>query len=145
MFTGVRSISPLQNNAIVARGGKEHDRDSRVDYADYNCFFHPQAPSAADYEPGIVASPSVGAHDIKADPKFAIGRLIPYAVDENAVWNRKYTVSQVLALYRERCAPAAGSPLLNAGDPADGKNSYIGAIGPGGNAPDDRFGRFSKP
>lgn len=145
VFTGVRSISPLQNNAIVARGGKEQDRDPRVDYADYNCFFHPQAPSAADYEPGIVARPDAGAHDIKTDPKFAIGRLIPYAVDESEVWNRRYKVSQLLAMYRERYAPADGSPLLNSGDPADGKNSCIGAIGPGSRAPDDRFGRFSKP
>jgi hypothetical protein len=145
VFTGVCSISPLQNNAIVARGGKEHDRDPRVDYADYNCFFNPQAPSAADYEPGINAKPDAGAHDIKADPKFAIGRLIPYAVDENEVWNRRYKVSQVLALYRERYAPADDSPLLNAGDPADGKNSYIGAIGPRSRGPDDRFGRFSQP
>ncbi len=144
VFTGVEPISSLQNNALVARGGKETDRQPRVAYADYNCFYHPQAPRAADYDPGIVSQPHPSEHDIQADPKFAQGRLIPYAVDESEVWNRRYKVSQVLALYRQRYAPAADSPLLNAGDPADGKHSYIGAIGPGDGAPADQFGRFSQ-
>ncbi len=82
------------------------------------------------------------APDVHADPKFAEGRLIPYSVNEADVWNRKYAVSQLLALYRQRYAPAAGSPLVGAGDPADGPGSYIGAIGPGSGAPHDQFGRF---
>jgi hypothetical protein len=143
VFTGVRAISPLANNAIVARGGVEKDNEPRVAYADYNCFFNPQAPAAAAYDPGIVGTKGAGVHDVHADPKFAQGRLIPYSVNQDDVWNRKYAVSEVLALYRQRYAPAAGSPLVNAGDPADGKKSYIGAVGPGNDAPDDRFGRFS--
>jgi hypothetical protein len=144
VFTGVAAISRLANNAIVARGGLEKDDGPRVASADYNCFFHPQAPTAASYDPGLVAQKDAGAHDVHADPKFAEGRLIPYSINEADVWNRKHTVSQVLALYRRRYVPAAGSPLLNAGDPADGKGSYIGAIGPGAGAPNDRFGRLSQ-
>ena len=142
VFTGVQAISPLANNAIVARGGREKDSDSRVAYADYNCFFTPEAPAAATYDRGIVGKNDAGAHDVHADPKFAEGRLIPYSVNEADVWNRKYAVSQLLALYRQRYAPAGGSPLVGAGDPADGPGSYIGAIGPGSGAPHDQFGRF---
>ena len=36
----------------------------------------------------------------------------------------------------------ADSPLIEAGDPADGPGSYIGAVGTGANAPQDNFGRF---
>ena len=38
-------------------------------------------------------------------------------------------------------APAADSPLRNAGDPADGPGSYIGAVGVGDASPRDFFGR----
>jgi hypothetical protein len=143
VFTGVTAISPPARNAIVARGGSEKDNDPRVAYADYNCFFNPQGPAAATYDPGIIDKKDAGTHDVHADPKFAAGRLIPYAVNQADVWKRKYKVSQVLALYRQRYAPAAGSPLLGAGDPADGQNSYIGAIGPGKDAPNDLFGRLA--
>jgi hypothetical protein len=144
VFTGVKAISGLANNAIVARGGKEKDLEPRVAYADYNCFFNPDAPRAADYDPQINAKKDAGAHDVNGDPKFAKGRLIPYPVNDQDIWTRKMGVSQVLGLYRERYGPGAGSPLTGAGDPRDGKDSFIGAIGPGGDAPQDRFGRFSQ-
>jgi hypothetical protein len=142
VFTGVQAIGPLANNAIVARGGVEKDRDPRIAYAGYNCFFNPQAPAAATYDAGIVGKGG-GAHDVHADPEFA-RQPIPSNIDEAEVWNGRVTVSQVLALYRGRYAPAAGSPLVGAGDPSAGRNSYIGAIGPGGDAPGDRFGRLSR-
>ncbi len=142
VFTGVVKISGLQNNAIVSRGSKEKDTDPRIAYADYNCFYNPQSANAAPYDPGINEKPDAGAHDINADPKFAKGKLIPYSVNEDDLWNRKYKVSQVLALYRERYAPAEGSPLINGGDPADGKGAFIGAIGAGKEGAGDLFGRF---
>ncbi len=144
VFTGVNRINSLARKAIVARGGSEKDNEPRVAYADYNCFFNPQATGAGNYDPGINERPAAGAHDIQADPKFAQGPIIPYGVNEADVWAGKFKVSEVLALYRQRYAPVADSPLLNGGDPADGKNSYIGAIGPGKDAPDDLFGRFSR-
>jgi hypothetical protein len=144
VFTGVRPITSIARNAIVARRKNDADSGTRVAYADYNCFFNPDSPTAANYDPGIVEKPDAGAHDVKGDPKFAKGRMIPYTINEDDVWNRKFKVSQVLGLYRERYAPAADSPLLGAGDPADGRNSFIGAIGPGQDAK-DLFGRFSAP
>jgi hypothetical protein len=41
----------------------------------------------------------------------------------------KVTVSKILAYYRDVYSPAADSPLVGAGDPADGKGTNIGAIG----------------
>lgn len=82
-----------------------------------------------------------GAHDLTGDPQFAKGQLIPYPVDEEAVWKGKYGVSQVLAMYRQRYSPAAGSKLIGGGDPADGKGAFIGAIGPGEDMKSDLFGR----
>lgn len=141
VFTGVKAINGLANNAIVARGGKEKDNEPRIAYADYNCFFNPAAPTAAAYDAGIVEKRDAGAHDVMADPKFAQGRLIPYSVNEEEVWNRRYGVSQVLAMYRQRYSPAAGSKLIGGGDPADGKGAFIGAIGPGEDMKSDLFGR----
>jgi hypothetical protein len=37
-------------------------------------------------------------------------------------------------------APAAGSPLTDKGDPADGAGTDIGAIGSGAGDPADQFG-----
>jgi hypothetical protein len=53
------------------------------------------------------------------------------------------TVSAMLAAWRAAYAPTASSPLLGAGDPADGAGSFIGAVGDGTLA-DDRFGTFGR-
>ena len=134
--------------AVVQRGLGDKDTDPRVGYADYNCFFNPDASQLAGYADGLVAGKKLGdsgfgGHDVKADPQFAKGNPLPYPINEADVWNGKFTVAQVLTLYREHYAPKPGSPVLGAGDPADGKDSYIGAIGPGGDAPGDRFGRWA--
>jgi hypothetical protein len=64
------------------------------------------------------------------------------------IWSRKVTVSQILAFYRALYAPAAGSPLIDQGDPADdtggARNTDVGAVGAGSPHPDDRFGTFGK-
>jgi hypothetical protein len=129
---------------VIARGSKETDTEPRVAYADYNCFFITQATGAARYDPKINEKADAGGHDIQTDPMFAKGKQIPYSVNEADVWNKKFKVSQVLALYRERYAPTAGSPVIGKGDPADGKDSFMGAIGPNGcTRADDKFGKFS--
>ena len=51
----------------------------------------------------------------------------------------------MLARFRELYTPAADSPLIDAGDPADGPDVDIGAVGGGRPHQDDRFGRFGKP
>ena len=138
VFTGVNAMSSLTRKAIIARNGGDKDSDPRIDKADYNCFFNPQAPTAENYDAKIVSDENAGEHDIHDDTKFAEGRIVPYSVDEAGVWNRKLKVSDVLALYRKHYAPGEGSPLRN----ADGKNGFIGAIG-SGNGAEDLFGRFS--
>jgi hypothetical protein len=136
VFTGVNKIHSLARNAIVARGGDDKDTEPRIASADYNCFFNPQAPAADPYDTKIVSDENAGEHDIHDDPMFKCGAVIPYAVDEAEVWNRKFAVSKVLTFYRERYAPAEGSPLLN-------PKGFIGAIGDGKKA-EDLFGRFLK-
>lgn len=111
-----------------------------VTYADYNCVFNPQATKAIAYAPGSVSG-NAGGHDIHSDPRFPAGVPTSPPVKLGQMWNHKAKLSQVLSYYRARYAPVAGSPVLGAGDPADGKNSYIGAIGPN-NDPGDRLGRF---
>jgi hypothetical protein len=112
-----------------------------IAHADYNCFFNPQAPKIASYAEGTVAG-KPGVHDVHADP--VLGVEVPSPNKPGQLWNRKAKLSRVLAYYRARYAPASGSPVLGAGDPADGKNPYIGAVGPG-NDPNDLFGRFAGP
>jgi hypothetical protein len=53
-------------------------------------------------------------------------------------------LSQVLAEFRARYTPVAGSPVIDKGDPADGAGVDIGAIeAPGGpQRPDDKLGKY---
>ena len=85
--------------------------------------------------------PAGGAKDAQVDPKFKgpIPTRFPFADAE--IVARKVTVARILAHYREAYTPGAGSPLLGAGDPADGAGSYIGAVGGGKETPKDHFGR----
>jgi hypothetical protein len=146
------SLSSLRNNvftqfsptrgwaaaALVAGGKSESSVGARIAKADYNAWFNP-ATSTAHYAPGIAASP--GGHDISGDPQFT-GKTpqVPFAISEGAVWSRTYGVSKLLDYYRSLYAPRAGSPLVDAGDPADGTGIDIGAIGAGKPHPADRFG-----
>ena len=87
--------------------------------------------------------PRGGGVDDQTDPKFAgpIPKEFPFADDD--IKSRKVTVSKILAYYRMVYSPAEGSPLIGAGDPADGKNTNIGAIG--SEKEPDGFGRFGHP
>lgn len=146
-LAGSSSLSSLRHNVFVGvAGGKQplvwqHDPKASVLNADYNCFFNPQTPHVALYDPAFGGT--FGAHDAKADPKFAQGAAIPYPIDQGAVWTRRCKVSEILAQYRQRYTPTAGSPLIGASDPADGTGSFIGAVGPGANSPQDLFGRYA--
>ena len=53
-------------------------------------------------------------------------------------------MAKILARYRAAYSPAKGSPLIGAGDPADGDGSFIGAVGAGKDPPNDRFGKWKK-
>jgi len=148
-FASVRSNAFTQfanthgpTGSLIAAGPAESSVSApRIANADYNAWFNPLASSTGHYMPGLVGG-AAGAHDVTGDPMFA-GDVpqVPYQVDEGAVWSRAYGVSQVLGYYRALYTPRAGSPLVDAGDPADGAGNDIGAIGAGADDPADKFGK----
>jgi MYXO-CTERM domain-containing protein len=75
-------------------------------------------------------------------------RDIDPIIDEAAIWQGTQTVSEVLALFRARYMPKAGSPIIDAGDPADtdsqGRRADIGAIDADGHD-QDKLGTFGTP
>ncbi|MBI4907523.1 MAG: hypothetical protein HY820_28110 [Acidobacteria bacterium] len=121
----------------------------RLRYADYNAFYNPNAPNQANYGLGVIGrtpgSAGYGLHDLggfngKMNPQFAQPTAIPFPFLPQDIWTRSKKVSDVLASYRARYSPTAGSPLTGAGDPQDGPGN-IGAVGNGEAA--DQFGKFS--
>jgi hypothetical protein len=73
-------------------------------------------------------------------PRGPVPDKFPFSDEE--IKARKVGVSKMQALHRAAYAPAAGSPLIHDGDPADGPGSFIVAIGAGKNPPNDRFGKW---
>lgn len=162
-------VASARNNALTdltpgaraafGRGRDDVDTNPRLAYADYNGFFGAGLAASPHYATGIVAGRTLGdagfgGHDqVAGGAGFALGGEYPYHIFESNLWNRAVSVTsthpaativstaQVLAYYRSRYAPAAGSPLIAHGDPADGADAFIGAIGTGVRA-DDLFGRF---
>lgn len=116
---------------------------ARLGYADYNLFFNPDARERQNYAVSVAGKaervdggfarhdvPAGGEKDAQVDPRFAgpLPREFPFS-DED-IRARKMTVGQILAHYWQAYTPAAGSPLIDAGDPADGTDWYIGAVPP---------------
>jgi hypothetical protein len=101
--------------------------------ADYNAFFGPQQSYSNDMSP---------ANDIDGiDPNLAAPvEGAPFDLDEVGVWKRTLTVPVILATYRTRYTPQAGSPVIDAGDPAGGSGNDIGAVGAGEANASDQFG-----
>jgi hypothetical protein len=131
---------------------EETDSNPRLLYADYNCFYNPGSKGPNNYGAGLVSAHTEGAsgwagHDLggvngQADPGLTGGSALAFTVDESAVWGRTYKLSQVLADMRTKFSPGTGSPVIDAGDPADGAGVDIGAVGGGLNDPADLFGKF---
>ncbi len=136
-------FSPMANRwptkALVSGGDGESSVGNRITKADYNAWFNPLNDASPHYQSGIASSP--GGHDVAGDPLFN-GNVPerPYQIDEGSVWLRTYGVSQVLAYYRALYTPRSGSPLIDAGDTADGSGNDIGAIGAGTQNAADKFG-----
>jgi hypothetical protein len=133
LFTGFAYQNPT---ALFGAGA--------VAAADYNAFYNPDTTDLSRY-----ADSGLGAHDLGGgadiDPRFAQARVVPFPIGDGDIWLRRVTVSQLLSLYRGIYMPAAGSPLIDAGDPADtggARNTDVGAVGAGNAHPDDQFGRF---
>jgi hypothetical protein len=113
----------------------------RVASADYNAWHNPLAPTSARYLAGLVQG-TPGAHDVLGNPQLSGAPEIPYRVSQSCLWLRTCSIGEVLAHYRGLYRPAAGSPLIDAGDPADGAGTAIGAVGPDDSNPADLFGRL---
>lgn len=128
---------------------------ARLGYADYNLFYNPDVAERDNYALTVLGKtertdagfakhdvPAGGARNAQADPRFRgpIPAKFPFADDDIKIG--KVAVSHILAFYRDAYTPGDGSPLINAGDPADGAGSSIGAVGTGKASPNDRFGRF---
>jgi MYXO-CTERM domain-containing protein len=127
-------------------------------YTDYNLFYDMDPSVTANYAVAVAGKaerqdPGFGYHDIpvggaldaQENPKFAgpLPHLFPYS-DADLIAGTA-TVCQVLAYYRKTYQPGAGSPLIDAGDPADGPGNDIGAIGAGVANAQDNFGRLCDP
>ncbi|MBL8798610.1 MAG: hypothetical protein JNM56_32235 [Planctomycetia bacterium] len=132
------------------------EKPARLGYADYNLFHNPTVKTPRNYLLSVAGKverqdagfgkhdvPVGGAKDAQAEPKFK-GPLKKFPFSNEDIRARKVTVSQILAAYRAAYTPAEGSPLIDAGDPADGKGNFIGAVGAGQNPPHDQFGRFGQ-
>jgi hypothetical protein len=143
--------------ATVRPGFAEKKTDPgppRLGYADYNLFHNPDAAEKVNYALSVSGKtvradagfarndvPAGSTRNAQVEPRFkgSIPDRFPFRDEDIAT--RKVSLSAILAHYRAAYAPADGSPLLNAGDPADGPRSYIGAVGGGKEAPNDYFGR----
>ncbi len=132
------------------------EKPARLGHADYNLFYNPAVRSPRNYLLSVAGKterkdagfarndiPRGGRIDDQADPRFQgpIPRAFPYT-DED-IRARKVGVAKMLAFYRDAYTPAAGSPLIGAGDPADGEGTNIGAVGSKRSAA-FRFGRFGE-
>jgi hypothetical protein len=131
------------------------EKPARLGYADYNLFFNPGARSPRNYLLSVSGKterqdagfgrndvPRGGRVNDQANPRFKgpIPRAFPFADDD--IKARKIGVSKMLAFYRQAYTPAAGSPLIGGGDPADGEATNIGAVESSERPGEDRFGRF---
>jgi hypothetical protein len=132
-------------------------KPARLGYADYNLFWNPKTKTPRNYLLAVAdkmerKDAGFGLHDIprggkvneQADPKFKgpIPKAFPFSDDD--IKAGKVTVSKILAFYRDAYTPAADSPLVGAGDPADGPGVNIGAVGSAKDSPSDRFGQFGR-
>ena len=167
---GRRFLANLRNNAFVRHPTKFHNGTAtirpgftekrtlpgpaRLGYADYNLFDNPDAAEKINYALSVEGKtervdagfglhdvPAKGAKNEQAAARFKGPLPTKFPFDDDDIRARKVTVAQILAHYRDAYSPAAGSPLVGAGDPADGPGSYIGAVGGGDGTPADCFGR----
>jgi len=159
-------VDSIRNNLVTfSRNYENSVGDPRitgdsgtVSSADYNAFYSPDNSTHDNYAITGISEPAVGSHDASAAgtgvlngqlaaTPFAAPRIDPFEslVDEGAVWQRTQKLSTILAAFRTHYMPVAGSPVINAGDPADndslGRRTDIGAIDLAGHDA-DRFGKF---
>jgi hypothetical protein len=129
---------------------------ARIGYADYNLFFNPDAELIRNYavavpdrvlrgDPGFALhdAPAMGAVDAQLEPELEGPSNDCFPWSDDAILAGDVAVSTMLASLRAAYSPLPGSPVLGAGDPADGAGTMIGAIG-NGSHPADRFASFGR-
>jgi len=109
---------------------------NRVGYLDYNLYYSPTAKTHRLYSLGVAGKAEkdegYGKHDlVEVDPKFKGPLPDVFPFDDVDIKSGKVTVAQMLARFREIYTPADGSPLIDAGDPADGVGTDIGPLSAG--------------
>jgi hypothetical protein len=129
---------------------------ARLGYADYNLFYNPDAGTRRNY--ALAAAKLVlrkdagfalhdanagGPIDEQVEPRLTGSSSDCFPFSDDEIKAGRVTVSQMLADWRAAYTPRANSPLVGAGDPADGQDNPIGAIGDGTQAA-DRFGTFGR-
>ncbi|PYT22681.1 MAG: hypothetical protein DMG57_34495 [Acidobacteria bacterium] len=131
--------------AIVGAGSTEAittPLPSRLGYADYNLFHYvPGSPVIDNYAVGVGGKservdPGFAYHDVhvggpmneRLDPQFRGPLPSGFPFTDDDIQNGVITVSQILSYYQYVYSPAPGSPLIGAGDPADGVGNDIGAV-----------------
>jgi hypothetical protein len=146
-------VKSLRNNAFIRFAHKENfgrtgqamirphfeeplttPPPARLGYSDFNLFHSPEAKSHRVYALGVKdkaeKDPGFGKHDlVEVDPKFKGPLPDVFPFEDADIKAGKVTVAQILAKFREIYTPAEGSPLLGAGDPADGAGTAIGPVG----------------
>jgi hypothetical protein len=131
------------------------EKSPRLGYADYNLFHNPKTKTPRNYLLSVEGKaerkdagfgrndvPRNGRRDEQAAPKFAGPTPDAFPFSDDDIKSGKVTVSQILAFYRKAYSPAADSPLIGAGDPADGDGTNIGAIDSAKPSASGHFGRF---
>jgi hypothetical protein len=109
---------------------------NRLGYVDYNLYYSPAAKSHRLYALGVAGKAEredgFGKHDlVEVDPRFKGPLPDVFPFDDADIKAGKVTVGEILARFREIYAPAEGSPLVGAGDPADGAGTGIGPVSAG--------------
>jgi hypothetical protein len=72
--------------------------------------------------------PVGGTIDAEADPKFAGPMVNAFPFNDTDIVSGSVTVAKMLKFFWNMYTPVAGSPLIDAGDPADGIGTDIGVV-----------------
>ncbi len=117
---------------------------ARLGYSDYNAFYSPAARVLRNYALSVEGKkerkdagfglndlPKGGESNAQVDPKFKGPIPSAFVFHDDDIKSGRMTVSKILAYYRDVYTPAPGSPLIDAGDPADGEGTDIGAVDAG--------------
>jgi hypothetical protein len=159
IWIGAGAEARMRSNAIVGMRRPPSVRiDGELD-ADYSLFSGQQGGPSQNYSDNRFPPNDLGGPNGQVDPQFS-EPTEPLRYRAGDWWTRRIGPRQVLANYRERYTPAAGSPLIDAGEPGIGAHRVmrsgfeagefatggidgndIGAVGAGVPADDDRFGR----